>query len=131
VKHLRIGLLLLLAVLLPVRGAMGAAMLCLPQAGVLDQAVSIEHHDEGMAAVMHDHDQHSHAVVAMTAPDDDAASAAPDDCHLCASSCTLTPLASAAIDLRHPQAKAALNPAPSVPAPSFISDGEERPPRTL
>lgn len=131
-KHLRIWLLLLLAVLLPVRGAMAAAMLCLPQGGAQSDMVVAEHHGAGMASALHDHSQHAHHDAgAAQQQEEGSASVTSDDCNLCASFCSLTPLASAALELRHPQAQAALNPAPSVLAPSFVSDGEKRPPRTI
>ncbi len=130
-KRLRIWLLLLLAVLIPVRGAMAASSLCLPPGSVQGGIAAIEHHGGGMASPLHDHEQHGHAIGVSIEQNEDSAFATPDDCNLCASFCTLTPLASASLDLRHPHAQATLNPAPSVPAPSFVSDGEERPPRTI
>jgi hypothetical protein len=114
-KAFRICLLLLLAVLLPMRGAVAAAMLC-PVEG---QA----HHDVGMqAAHAHagadHHDGHDHGV--------------PDKCNMCSAFCALTPLASAAPKLPEPAALPAVK-FPEFPAPaaSFLSDGQERPPRTL
>jgi hypothetical protein len=135
VKHLRVLLMLLLVVVLPVRGAMAAAMLCLPQDGPQNQEVMVQHLG-GEWSQSHDHAQHgdghhSRADHTQAGQDDDLASGTADDCNLCASFCSLTPLASTAPDLRHPWAQAALNPAPSVPAPSFVSDGEDRPPRTI
>lgn len=134
-KHLRVWLLLLLMVVLPVRGAMAAAMLCLPQDGALNQKVMVQHHDGELSNVhdhaQHGHGQHAHADGHQAGQDEDVASATADDCNLCAVLCSLTPLASTAPDLRHPWARAALNPAPSAPAPNFVSDGEERPPRTI
>jgi hypothetical protein len=135
VKHLRVLLMLLLMVVLPVRGAMAAAMLCLPQDGAQSQKVMVQHLG-GESAKSHDHAQHGHghhsqAEDTQAEQDDDVASGSADDCNLCASFCSLTPLASTAPDLCHPWAQGALNPAPSVTAPSFVSDGEDRPPRTI
>lgn len=125
---------------LPVRGAMAAAMLCLPQDGPQSQKVMVQHLSGESSKVhdhaLHDHGQHGHGQHAQAdgtqaGQDDDLVSVTADDCNLCASFCSLTPLASTTSDLRHPRARAALNPAPSVPAPSFVSDGEDRPPRTI
>ena len=79
----------------------------------------------------HGHGAQDHAEDAHAEQDDDVAPGSADDCNCCASSCSLTPLASTTPDLRHPWTQAALNPAPSIPAPSFVSDGEDRPPRTI
>ena len=134
-RHLRVWLLLLLVVVLPVRGAMAAAMLCLPQDGPRSQEAMVQHlggessksHDHAL----HGHGHHGHAEDAEAGSDHDLSSVTADDCNLCASFCSLTPLAANAPDLLHPWARAALNPAPSLPAPSFVSDGEDRPPRTI
>ena len=130
-KQLRVWLLLLLMLLLPIRGAMAAAMLCLPQNG--HQNVMVQHLGDSGG---HDHGHHGHGAQApaddaQTGQGGDLASLNADDCNLCASFCSLTPLASSSPDLSPPWARAALNPAPSVPAPSFVSDGEDRPPRTI
>ena len=126
---------LLLVVVLPVRGAMATAMLCLPQDGPRSQAAVVHHLggelSKSHAHALHAHGHHSHAENAEAASDHDVSSVTGDDCNLCASFCSLTPLASNTPDLRHPWARAALNPAPSLPAPSFVSDGEDRPPRTI
>ena len=134
-KHLRVWLMLLLMVVLPVRGAMAAAMLCLPQDEAQSQKVMVQPLG-GDSSKSHDHAQHGHghhsqAEGTQAGQDDNVASGTADDCNLCASFCSLTPLTSTAPDLRHPWARAALNPAPSVNAPSFVSDGEDRPPRTI
>jgi hypothetical protein len=135
VKHLRVWLLLLLVFVLPVRGAMAAAMLCLPQDGPQSQEAMVQHLGDELAKshdhALHGHGHHGHAEDAEAGPDHDLSSATADDCNLCASFCSLTPLASNTPDLLHPWARAALNPAPSQPAPSFVSDGDDRPPRTI
>ena len=122
---------LLVILLLPIRGAMAAAMLCLSQDG--PENVMVQHLGESGG---HDHAHHGHGAQAhvedtQAGQDDDVASGNADDCNLCASFCSLSLLASTAPDLRHPWARAALNPTPSIPAPSFVSDGEDRPPRTI
>ena len=58
-KHLRVWLMLLLVVVLPVRGAMAAAMLCLPQDGPQSQEVMVQHLG-GDSSNAHDHAQHGH-----------------------------------------------------------------------
>jgi hypothetical protein len=136
VKRLRIGILLLLIVLLPVRGVMGAAMLCLPSNGAVTAATTMSHHQATSAIEGH---EAAHGSPASHAQASDGGTVSPvhpepapaDDCNLCASSCTLTLLAPAPPDLRHPQAGAALFPSAALPARSFVPDGEERPPRTL
>ena len=114
-KTVRICLLLLLVLLLPFRGAVAAAMLC-PVEG---QA----HHDVGMQAA------HAHAGADHH---DDHGHGAPDKCNMCYAFCALTPLAGAAPKLPEPAALPAVKfPEFPAPAPSFLSDGQERPPRTL
>ena len=63
----------------------------------------------------------------------DADASSPQDrCTLCAAFCSLTPLVGSAPGLFVPQAlPAAPFPALSAPVPSFLSDGQERPPRSL
>lgn len=51
---------------------------------------------------------------------------------MCSAFCALTPLAGAAPKLPEPAALPAVKfPEFPAPAPSFLSDGQERPPRTL
>jgi hypothetical protein len=121
-KLFRTWLLLLLVVLLPVRGAMAAAMLCLPQSDARSERVVFDHHGGSSASAGHDHAQHSHDALAVQQK---VGGGAVDshDCNLCASFCSLTVLTT------DPQAD--LNPALSAPVPSFVSDGEKRPPRTI
>ena len=131
-KRLRVWLLLLLMLLLPIRGAMAAAMLCLPQNGAgISMAHALEAEPSGHDHAAHGHGQH--AAVDATAPshDEGPASLAADDCNLCASFCSLTPLAATVPDLRPPAAQAALNPASPVLAPGSVLDREDRPPRSI
>lgn len=130
-KVLRIWLLVLLAGLLPVRGAAAAAMLC-PPAGVgtqsevplMDhQAVGHDHQDGTAASVQHVHDdgaQHDHGLSGQ------------DQCNLCSAFCSLTPLVSEHAGVAEPRDLATNRfPGFSAPAPSFLSDGQERPPRSI
>lgn len=148
VKTIRICLLLLLAVLLPVRGAVAAAMLC-PVGGTgtqsevrVDLAASGDRDD---AAARHEAG-HRHAVDAPGAsheahdghdahdpghhPDDPSDHA--DKCNLCAAFCSVTSMPSGTSIVLLSQVDSALRfPAVSAPSPSFVSDGLERPPRSI
>ena len=131
VKVLRIWLLLLLAVLLPVRGAVAAAMLCpmgtASHEAVVDAAAQDPHaghhgHDAGAGkhghGHGHGHDQQGHAT--------------PDKCNLCSAYCSLTPLASEPPSLPERLEPTAVKfPDVSSPAPTFLSGGQERPPRSI
>lgn len=115
-KLARIWLLLLLAVLLPLRGAVAAAMPCAAGSSGMHGAQAGHH---GMA---------SHVAGQGQAHDHGAA----DMCNMCSAFCSLTPLPSHAPALPEPEALPAVKfPDLSTPAPSFLSDGQERPPRTL
>ena len=142
VKSFRLCLLLLLVALLPMRGALAAAMLCnggglggQAQTQLMSKAHAHAYEGGGESG-----DQHSHHEVAAhehgTAHDhtgggahDDAGGA--EKCSQCSTTCCATGLVSA--DL----AFAASQPAPTVfshlyaPPPSFVSDGQDRPPRTI
>ena len=130
VKTLRLCLLLLLAALLPLRGAIAAAMPC---AGIGHQApVALdgaqdhsEHHMHSVADgdeqdLDHDHgaSHHEHAGA--------------DRCNLCSSCCSATPMlatfSSTVVALEEP---AADYPAFQASASTFLSDGQERPPRSI
>jgi hypothetical protein len=140
VKAFRIWLLLLLAVLLPVRGAVAAAMLC-PMAGSGLQS------EAGLLAVAHpamDHamphdpahaqheDEHEHAAAGHHDHDHGQGHAASDECNMCSAYCSLTLLVSEAQGFPAPlDAPAVRFPDLSSPAPTFLSDGQERPPRSI
>jgi hypothetical protein len=158
VKIWRTWLLVLLAVLLPVRGAVAAAMLCQvsgpavqlalaiagPSAGnkamaeamaeAMDQAPSHHQHAAG-----HDHARgHDHASGHDHAPDasgdghpghDHAASEA---CNACSAYCSLTPFVGNLPPLVEPLDPTAVKfDDVAAPPPSFVSGGQERPPRTI
>ena len=132
VKTIRTLLLVLLAVLLPIRGAVAAAMLCPPSATGMD-------HHTMMATTDHDeHGGHQHADHSAEAHDaSHSASAGPhaggvEKCNLCCDFCSITPLLSALPSVPTPQDLRLVSfPALFAPAPSFLSDGQERPPRSL
>ena len=102
--------------MLPVRGVMAAAMLCPPTAGETSLASQVH----AMSSSAGDHHQHHDGM------------AGQDTCKLCSACCSVPPLPSAApaVPLPHAFAAAAF-PALAAPAPSFLSDGQERPPRSI
>jgi hypothetical protein len=135
VKTVRIWLLLLLAVLLPLRGAVAAAMLC-PIGGTgVQNEVRVNGHALGHEAMDHAA-THDHGA----AHDDGGArhdesghhASASDKCNMCSAFCSLTPLLSAFTTLLEPLDSEPVRFADlSAAPPSFLSDGQERPPRTL
>ena len=143
-KTWRICLLLLLAVLLPVRGAVAAAMLCsvagpgaqmeLPMVGqpashaAMDSALSPHHSGGHDHAAGHDH-AHGDASSDSEYGHDHAAS---EGCNTCSAYCSLTRLLSNLSTLAEPLDASAVKFSDlSAPPPSFVSDGQERPPRTI
>lgn len=135
--NLRALLLVLLAFLLPVRGAMGAAMLC-PSAGA--QGVAVVAAEVGhMKAHAADgaHAEHAamsqHASNVGTSGDATATSGEHQlGCQACASGCCATPLAFAPPLVVAPRPITSVAfPALSVPVPAFQSGGQDRPPRTI
>lgn len=143
-KLLRIWLLVLLAVLLPVRGAMAAAVLCAPAGMGQHGDLRVAGADHGHAhadpqahdAGAHDHaDQgighgvdHEHGSSAHHGHD----ASGQDRCSLCSACCASPPLLSTPAGIVAPTALSAVSfPTFSAPAPTFLSDGQERPPRTI
>lgn len=139
-RTIRIWLLVLLAVLLPVRGAVAAAMLCPPTGAggpetVLVAGSGMDHH--AMDAV--EHAPHEHADHQMEHAENDAdapASGGHHDgfgkCNLCCDFCSMTPLLSTLPSIPTPSNLSSVQfPDPFAPAPSFLSDGQERPPRSI
>lgn len=132
-KNARFWLLLLLAALLPIRSAIATAMLC-PPAGVGPQTAGVSmnhhgHHGSMEAAGSHGHE---HAETGHGAAHDGSALTTQDECNLCTAFCSVTPLVgpSPIAFMPHDPTSTAF-PAFSAPAPSFLSDGQERPPRSL
>lgn len=132
-KLFRVLLLVVLALTLPVRGVMAAAMLCPPPAGAAGHG-----HATRAAASHHEHEHaegasHHHAKAGTSAAGHhhDGVSGT-DTCNLCSACCSVPPVRSAAPALPVPYELAGSTfPAYSVPAPSFLSDGQERPPRSI
>jgi hypothetical protein len=129
-KLARIWLLLLLAVLLPVRGAVAAAMLCPVGSSGMQSEVLGEH--AGHHDMDHDGTGHREAGHDHVGHHEDHDHGTTDKCNMCSAFCSLTPLLSDVPAIPEPGALPAIKfPDFSTPAPSFLSDGQERPPRTI
>ncbi|CAN5135822.1 hypothetical protein BH11PSE9_BH11PSE9_02610 [soil metagenome] len=121
-KNLRLFILVLLAVLLPVRGAMAAAMMCGQGEGT--HAVAVAEHS-------------SHHSAGGDAADDGRSPDHPSDhhpanCHLSASGCCMASMLGTFPALAQPAMTASVVfPTLTAPLPAFHSDGQERPPRTI
>lgn len=134
VKTVRIWLLVLLAVLLPIRGAVAAAMLCPPTSSQSQEvgAVVAEADHHVMVHGEHGHADHQHAGHDTATPGTGGHHAeGVGKCNLCCNLCSMTPLLSTL--------PAALTPTdvsvvvfadPAALAPSFLGYGQERPPRS-
>jgi hypothetical protein len=127
-KTLRSLLLVLLALLLPLRGALAqAAHDCVGISGqwVGAEAAGHDHvHQAGheQTGEGHDHGQHLH----------DHAPDAADACDICAASCTATSFMNALPKLAVPLPLSVVQfPALEAPPPSHPSEGQERPPRSI
>ena len=127
VRIYRIWLLVLLAVLIPVRGAVASAMLC-PPAGTGASTEAQAHHHPAHGA------DHDHAAGADAGAADSGSGhhdhGTADKCNLCASYCSLTGLVSHSPSVPAQHLAAATFPGVNAPVPSFFSGGQERPPRT-
>lgn len=133
VKKLRIWLLVLLAMLLPIRGAVAAGMLC-EEPGALTPTASHSHqpaqghisaHDDVQPVqdVTHDGTLASHGT----------SHGGADACNLCVVYCgSAAVLVSQVLTVPVPLDLAS-SPIPvfAAAAPSFVPDGLERPPRTI
>jgi hypothetical protein len=127
VKTVRILLLVLLAMLLPFRGALAEVAHCTGtpneqlQVGVTDHGHAHDaDRDQADHERDHDHDNHDHSL------------SVADECNFCTASCSTTASLSAQPDLAAPMVLAAATfPALNAPPPSHISEGQERPPRSI
>ena len=140
VKTFRLWLIVLLAALLPIRGALAAGMLCpVGGFGVQAEVQLAKHthsHDEANAA----HDEHQHPEVSAqdhgagqdhaSADSHDRAGGA-DKCNSCSAFCSVTGLVGADLTFASTQLSFAVFSHLDAPPPSFVSDGQERPPRTI
>lgn len=133
VKTFRVCL-LLLALLLPVRGVLAAAMMCPPAGGSGAPVEAHAAHVDAQAPAAHGGAHHHGAPEATgaAAAHDDVSPRHADDCTLCSAACAATPIASAASRLPLVQgAGRTLSCAPDAAAPSFLCGGQERPPRSI
>ena len=129
-KILRIWLLLILAVLIPVRGAVAAAMPCAEE-GIHRHVGQVAMHqpEHRVAHARDDADDHMHdTAVPVHHHDHDGA----DKCNLCASCCSATPVFTTfAPTIAQLEEPAATFPLVQALAPTFVSGGQERPPRSI
>jgi hypothetical protein len=140
VRTIRIWLLVLLAVLLPVRGAVAVAMLC-PAAsaggqGSLAAATASAGMDHHVVDAAHQ-GEHEHADPQHAGHDSGTSGSGHHadgfgKCNLCCDFCSMTPLLSTLPTIPTPQHLSSVSfPDLFAPAPSFLSDGQERPPRSI
>ena len=133
-KAARFLLLVLLAVLLPLRGALADVAHCATGSATTAADVSAPLAPPGPHGDAHATGHH-HAIEASQAPAGHLQAGeahAADNCNLCTVSCSTTPFASAAPSLTAP-ASIAAGPYPALiaPPPSHSSEGQERPPRSV
>jgi hypothetical protein len=133
VKAIRVWLLVLLAVLLPLRGALAAAMLC----PVADNGVQVElqvvahtHHGSDRQAVEAIHG-HGDGQGGATANHHSADANSGETCNFCSAFCSVPGLVGAALVLSSPQLSSPGFPPLYAPPPSLVLDGQERPPRSI
>ena len=141
-KSFRVWLLVLLTVLLPLRGALAAAMMC-PVAGAAGQTgvqIAERAHDHGHShghPTSGDHAASAHHAGPELATQDadhhDLASVGDpsDKCNLCSAFCSVTGMVSGRATTAEPRAVVIGFPHRYAPPSSFIPDGQERPPRTI
>ena len=136
-KNLRVVIVVLLALLLPIRGAMAAAMLCPGEGSGANAVVAIE---VGDVAMPPEHGLHNEQATAHHHSSDGDASdhdtsvsdGHPTACQVCASGCCLTPLAFAPPSVQATVLTTSVAfPALSLAIPDFESGGQDRPPRTI
>jgi hypothetical protein len=137
VKNLRVVILVLLAVLLPIRGAMALALLCQGDGSGPSSAAAVEQAHVAMPAEHGLHDEQGkakHHPCCGDASDDDTSvsDGQPTACQVCASGCCWTPLAFAPPSVQASVlTTSAVCPALSLAIPSFESGAQDRPPRTI
>lgn len=133
VKTVRILLIVLLAVLLPVRGALAGAGHC---AGSKDftQAIAAAHVHTEVPQHGEQGDEHAdtgHAPHHSSSTDTEQYSASGDPCTVCTATCSATSLLSEPLTMVSPIAMAGTSfPALIAPPPSHTAEGPERPPRS-
>lgn len=133
--YARTFILVLLAVLLPIRGAVAAVMLCPGDAAATGAVAVAEHshhdmhagHDVGAHQMAtHDHHRGDPSAEASSGTHSPA-------CQFCAGGgCCVTPLAFAPPSVASPAAmSSAAFPALTARVTAFYPDGQDRPPRTI
>ncbi|MGZ5179443.1 MAG: hypothetical protein ACXWC6_01195 [Ramlibacter sp.] len=131
-RTLRVWLLVLMAVLLPFRAALASAMPCATWPSNATHAQGVQHHQHHQD---HQHDQHDqHLADAQHASDDGAPHHGLGDAGKCASCCTVCSapaLPGTAPVLAQAPGGAAVFQVPWMPPLSFVSGGQDRPPRTI
>jgi len=133
VKSIRILVLLLVAFLLPLRGAVAASMLCTEGSGtpVTTVAPHADHDLHGAHSAHAEHADHAGTVDSHAPTDDPTSADHSGTCHVCATGCSAAPFATAPPSLDGPMLTASVTfPALAAPAPAFHCEGQERPPRT-
>lgn len=134
-KHLRILILVLMSILLPIRGAVAATMLC-PQGEAARTAAVIAgqgHHGMHADPEMHaDHSMAHHHAVAEASSDDSSSADHATTCHFCASGCCMASIVGTGPSLGEPSLTSPIIfAALTARIPAFESDGQDRPPRTI
>ena len=124
-KTLRPWLLVLLMLLVPLRGALAAAQSC-PVAGG-QQRVEQVVHDHAAHHGAHVHATSDHAASSTHADHDGAGS----KCSACALFCSVAGLLSTSVAIPDGPPGAAVFPRIATPALSFVSGGQDRPPRSI
>src|SRR5450432_1182857 len=108
-------------------------MLCAPVGTAHHQELRVHDHRMAHAVEGSATHHHDHAAPAQHGHDDrGSSSGGSDKCNLCSACCSVAPMVSSP-----PTVPVLLGvtdvlfPSVSAPAPSFVSDGQERPPRTI
>lgn len=124
VKRIRVWLIVVLAMLLPVRGALAAAMPC-ASLGAHGGAAHAAHGAAGHADAAHANA--GHAQGAHDAHDDPGGT---ESCLLC-TACCATALVRVVVGVAEPGAAKLDFVEPAAAGPNFTPDREERPPRSI
>jgi hypothetical protein len=134
VKYLRTFILILLTVLLPIRGAVAAAMLCPGQKATASTFAAAAHPEPDTHAGhgMEAHHSATHDPVHLHASDESPSGGHAAACQFCADGCCVTPLAFAPPSVQCPRVTAsAAFPELTARASAYHTDGQDRPPRTI
>ncbi|MBX3620782.1 MAG: hypothetical protein KF891_12465 [Rhizobacter sp.] len=120
-KTVRLFVLVLMAMLLPLRGVSAATLLCEQHPASHTEVVSHDHGGHDMASATDgDHAQHDHSHNGF------------DKGRHCLSSCSAAPLMAVAPSVLTPTLLGTtVFPHFAAPAPTFQSDGQDRPPRSI